>query len=171
MASLILFRHAKSTWDDPRLADRDRPLAPRGERAALVMGEFLRQQGLAPDLALCSNARRARDTLTLAVSRLPRPPEAAIEAGLYLCGWPALLARLGQVDPAVGSVLLVGHNPDLHELATTLAGDGPAEALRRLRRKLPSGGLAVLDVADGAWPALARGSGKLRLFETPKRLA
>lgn len=167
--TLYLLRHAKSSWDDDRLADRDRPLSRRGERAALAVGQLLRQDGVVPDLVLCSNARRARDTLALVEQRLARPARTSIEAGLYLCGADRLLRRLHELDDAVETAMLVGHNPDLHDLAVMLAGTGDAAALRALADKLPTGGLVEL-TGEGGWPALAAGQMTLRRFVVPKAL-
>ena len=163
--TLYLLRHAKSSWDDDRLADRDRPLSRRGERAALAVGQLVRQDGL----VLCSNARRARDTLALVEQRLARPARTSIEAGLYLCGADRLLRRLHELDDAVETAMLVGHNPDLHDLAVMLAGTGDAAALRALADKLPTGGLVEL-TGEGGWPALAAGQMTLRRFVVPKAL-
>jgi len=170
MRTLYLLRHAKSSWGDDRIADRDRPLDTRGERAAVLIGQFMRQRGWLPDLVLCSNARRARDTLALAAARLPKRPKTSIEAGLYLAGADTLLRRLREVEDEVESVLLVGHNPDLHDLTQDLAGAGDPEALARLERKFPTGALAVLELDDRPWRDLRRGRARLACFAEPKRL-
>ena len=109
MHRLYLLRHAKSAWDDPALDDHDRPLTPRGERAAVTMGQHMQQQGLRPDLVLCSSARRARDTWMLIESRLSGTPTVLVEPGLYLAGVLALLERLKSLDEGVGAALLIVH--------------------------------------------------------------
>lgn len=165
MPTLLLLRHAKSAWDDPDLADHERPLNARGRRAAPAMGRRLREAGFAPDLVLCSSARRAQETWELAGRELDARPKVAVERGLYLCGAHALLARLRRLG-SEDCVLLVAHNPDLHELAGALAGSGAADELRALRAKLPTGGLAALAVED--WRTLAPKAARLLFFATPR---
>src|SRR5262245_6241843 len=116
MKHLYLLRHAKSSWKDTSLPDHDRPLAGRGRRAAKAIAGHLREQGIEPELVLCSTARRARETLeriepALGASAL------CLEDELYAAGAPALLERLRSVPDPVGSVMLIGHNPALEELA------------------------------------------------------
>jgi phosphohistidine phosphatase len=168
MPTLFLLRHAKSDWADASMADHDRPLAPRGERAALAMGQYMRQRGLCPDLVLCSSARRACDTYELVASRLDGAPDVLGERELYLAGPDALLARLRRVPGAIASVMLVAHNPDLQQLAQTLAGRGEEALLQAVRAGFPTGALAVMAVPS--WNKLAPGSGTLTLFRAPRKL-
>lgn len=165
MPTLLLLRHAKSGWDDPELPDHERPLSERGRRAAPAMGRRLRAAGLAPDLVLCSSAQRARETWALVAPQLARQPKLLVEDGLYLCGAAALLARLGRLRREE-TVLVVAHNPDLHELAAMLAGDGAPADLARLAAKFPTGALAALAVPD--WRELAAGRSRLIFFATPR---
>jgi phosphohistidine phosphatase len=135
---LYLLRHAKSSWDEPGLADHDRPLAPRGRRAAKAMGRYLREQGIEPDLILCSSATRARQTL----ERLGLPG-ARIEPGLY----GADAATLRRFIPKAASAMLIGHNPGIHDLAVSLARSGPR--VPELAAKFPTGALATLELDTG----------------------
>ncbi|MGQ9371923.1 SixA phosphatase family protein [Azospirillum sp. A39] len=171
MKTLFLLRHAKSAWDDPSLADHDRPLAPRGRKAAPRVGRRLRDLGLRPERALCSTARRAVDTLALVLEALGGDVPVEREHGLYLCGSRGLLERLRGVPGDVGSLMLVAHNPDLHELATELAGAGPAEAVAALRAKFPTGACAVLTFEAADWRAVEPGAGRLVEFMLPRTLA
>lgn len=170
MPTLCLFRHAKSAWDDPTLDDHDRPLQARGERAAVLMGQFMRQRDIRPDLVLCSSARRAQDTWTLAATRLSGGHALSVERELYLGGDAALLERLRALPRSAGTVVLVAHQPDMQDLALLLVGNGPADDLARLREKFPTAGLAVIDVPGRGWRDLAPGSARLTLFATPKSL-
>lgn len=165
MPTLLLLRHAKSAWGDPALPDRERPLNERGRRAAPAMGRRIRAAGLQPDLVLCSTARRARETWTLLAPELASAPRVLMEDGLYLCGAEAMLARLRRLNREQ-AVLVVAHNPDIHELAAALAGDGPPADRRALAAKFPTGGLAVLELP--AWRELAPGTARLTLFATPR---
>jgi phosphohistidine phosphatase len=165
MAVLHVLRHAKSSWDDPELADVDRPLAPRGRRAARRIGEHLRDSGIRPALVLCSPAQRARQTVELLALE---DAEIAVEDGLYGAGAPELAARLRQLPGAVPHVLLVGHNPALQTLVLALAR--PGELRERVAEKLPTGALATLRL-DGAWSELDAGGAALTALVLPRELS
>ena len=168
MRTLHVLRHAKSSWDDAGLDDQDRTLAPRGERAATLLGVYLAQERVAPDLVLCSSARRAIDTWQRVAAQLPRVPRVRREDALYAASARALLDRLRRVDDAsVGSLVLVGHEPGLGELARTLVA-ADADAVRRLA-KFPTTALASFAVA-GAWSELGRCDVALTRFVRPSDL-
>ena len=170
MLTLSLLRHAKSSWSDARLKDIERPLNKRGERDALRMGAFMAKRGLIPDLILCSPARRTRQTLDLLLPRLKASPDIVYEEALYLGAPTVMLKRLRKVAAQVHHTLLIGHNPGLHALAQELAGDGAEADLEALAEKLPTGGLAVIDLDVASWAKVKAGSGRLKLFTRPKRL-
>jgi phosphohistidine phosphatase len=159
---LILLRHAKSSWTDPVLADHERPLNPRGRRAAARMGRYLREEGIVPDVVLCSSARRTRETLELL--GLDRPVDVAVEDELYGADADALLARLRRVGDAVASVLLIGHNPGTQELALVLTGDD-----ERLD-SFPTAALADLRLSAVTWADLRPGAATLQAFVLPRQL-
>lgn len=164
---LLLLRHAKSSWDDPSLPDRDRPLSKRGRSAAERMGRFLREHDLIPDVVLCSSSVRTRETL----ERLGlRGVEATIEDRLYGAGGEELLARIGEAPHEVGSLAVIGHNPGMQELAVELASGDAGSDADRLRAKFPTGALAAFEV-DGAWSELGASAATLRSFVVPKELA
>jgi phosphohistidine phosphatase len=135
---LYLLRHAKSSWDEPGLADHDRPLARRGERAADAMGRYLREHGIEPEVILCSTATRTRQTL----ERLGLP-DARIEPELY----GADAATLRALIPDASSVMLIGHNPGMQDLALSLARSGAK--LGELAEKFPTGALATIELDTG----------------------
>ena len=166
MSRLLLLRHAKSSWDDPSLADRDRPLAPRGHRAAERMADHLRSDIQQPDLVLCSPALRTRETLDR-MSDAFGDAEVVVDDELYGAGGEELLHRLRGIDDRFGTVAMIGHNPGIHDLAIALAGDG--DERDRMRAKFPTGALAVLGF-DGPWRDLAPGGARLEAFVTPKDL-
>jgi phosphohistidine phosphatase len=163
MKRLFLLRHAKSSWDDAGLADRDRPLAPRGRRATKAMAQHLRDEKISPSLVLCSPARRTRETL----EGVDPGGEAKIEDDLYGASENELLERLREVPDATESVMLIGHNPAIQELALSLAGAGGRRA--DMERKFPTAALATLTVPDH-WRELGPGSAELVAFVTPKEL-
>lgn len=170
MKTLYLMRHAKSDWGDPGLDDHDRPLDPRGERAAAVMGVYFAQREYHPTLVLCSSARRTRQTLESLLGRLPGDPELAIEERIYLASCGQLLTRIQEVDDSQPRVLLLGHNPDLAQLARTLAGSGERKPLERLAAGFPTAALAVCEFDLDSWRDLGPGSGRLLAYATPKDL-
>jgi phosphohistidine phosphatase len=158
---LLLLRHAKSSWDDPTLADHDRPLAARGRKAAQLIGAYLRRERIAVSLVLCSSARRARETLEL----VEPPGEKQIEPELYGASADQLLERVRQLPETSDSVMLIGHNPAIQELAACLAGDDGELA----GQKFPTGALATLTFA-GPWRALRAGGAELAAFVRPREL-
>jgi phosphohistidine phosphatase len=170
MLTLSLLRHAKSSWAEPSQDDFDRPLNERGMEAAPAMGKFMAAQKLAPDLILCSTAVRARETLELVLPHLPRKATIEYEDGLYLAAASAMLKRVRAAAAGVEHVMLVGHDPGMHGLATKLAGSGDPELLGALAAKFPSAGLAVIVFDVKGWKAIKPGEGRLKLFMTPKRL-
>lgn len=163
MKRLHILRHAKSSWGDPDLTDHERPLAPRGEKAAVKIAEHVRAAEIAPGLVLSSTALRARQTLAALLPVLPAEAEIRIQDWLYGAGVGDVLARLREVDEGVGSVLVVGHNPTLHELALALTRR--EDALERF----PTGALASIAFA-APWVDLAEGTAELEAFVIPREL-
>jgi phosphohistidine phosphatase len=164
---LLLIRHAKSSWDDPALPDRERPLNGRGRRAASRIGEHLRAEGLVPDLVLCSPAVRARETFER--SGLDAA-EVRIEPSIYEAEERALLELIRALAEDAASVGLIGHDPSMHELATALAGDDEREPAERVRERFPTGAVAVFDV-DTTWRETSPERTSLVAFIRPKMLS
>lgn len=172
MKTILLLRHAKSSWSDAELADHDRPLSRRGERAAQAMAEYLVAHAPRPDLILCSTAARTRQTLAPLIKRLGKPaPTVAVEQGLYLATQQALLNRLKALADDVDVVLMIGHNEGIGLLAELLAGLGKSETLAALQEKFPTGALAELRAPIERWSELGRGCAKLSDFVRPRDLA
>jgi len=168
--ALYLLRHAKSSWADDSLADHDRPLAPRGRRATRALADHIDGAGIRPALVLCSSAVRTRQTLDDVAASLGSDVDVWVEDDIYGASADQLLDRLRRLPPAVPSVMIVGHNPGLEELALELIGDGDDAGLARLNAKYPTGGLVSV-LVDGEWKALARGTATLTSFVVPKDLA
>jgi phosphohistidine phosphatase len=166
MRRLYLLRHAKSSWDDPDLDDHDRPLARRGRRASKLIGEHLRHEGLPPSLVLCSSAKRARQTLDGIAAGLVGS-EVSVEPGLYRASAASLLSRLREVPPEVESVMLIGHQPAIQDLALQVAGGGAER--ERMEGKFPTAALATFAV-PGRWSELSPAGGQLVAYVKPKEL-
>ena len=168
---LYVLRHAKSSWDDHDEADHERPLSDRGRRAVKRIAAYIEAHEIAPDLVLCSTARRTRETL----DGLGLVSTVMVEHRLYGASWDDLVERLRALPPEVGSVLLVGHNPALQMLVLRLAAGEKegraqgAEGLEEIKRKLPTGALVTLEVKT-AWSELERSSAELVDYVRPKTL-
>lgn len=175
MKTLYLLRHAKSSWGDPGLPDHERRLNARGRSAAEAMGRHLAGRKPPPAAILASTARRVAETLEIL---LPAAGLAALpvirDRGLYLAEPTLLLGRLRQAPAEAESLLMVGHNPGLHDFALRLAGEVTPEtrpARDRLREAYPTCALAVIafPLADD-WRDIGWGDGRLEDFVAPKRL-
>lgn len=169
-----LLRHAKSSWDEPGLADFDRPLAPRGRDAAPRIGDWMAAAGMRPDHVLCSAACRTRQTWQLVAPRLEREggsaPQPVFSEALYHAPPDRLLAALRTAPPGAHHLLLVGHNPGLGELAAKMAGDNDDPAAARLRRKFPTAALALFAADIDDWTLLTPSRVRLLHFVRPKDL-
>ena len=168
--TLFLLRHAKSSRDDPDLDDFDRPLAARGVEDAPKMGREMARRGWLPQAALVSPAARTLETWKLATAgwgaaAKPKSPEA-----LYLAGASRLLAEIAKTPETAASLIVVGHNPGMEQLARRLAGPGSdAAALGLLAQKFPTGGLARVTF-EGTWAEIGASSAVLRNFLRPRDL-
>ncbi|WP_188260578.1 SixA phosphatase family protein [Azospirillum tabaci] len=172
MKTLYLMRHGKSAWDDPSLDDHDRPLAPRGKKAARLVGHELKDRGARIGLVLCSTARRAADTADRLLEVMDAPDiPVERERGLYLCGAGVLLERLRDAPESVSSLMLVAHNPDLHDLARDLTGSGEERHRDTLAEKFPTGACAVILFEAARWADLDSGAGRLADFILPRKLS
>ena len=184
LRQLLLLRHAKSLWDDPKLSDHARPLNGRGRASARAMRLAMRELGLSPDLVLVSSARRTLQTLE-ALGPWDDVPLIEPMDALYLASARAMLDVLHGVTETVRSVLLIGHNPGMHELAMILVGahaftqlapqpgfgdqTAATDTLQRLAEGYPTGALADFSVA-GPWSGLGEGGGRLLRFLAPSDL-
>ena len=151
------------------MQDVDRPLAPRGARAADRMRQYVDAEEIRPELVLCSSALRTRETLGRILPGLGPQMTVRIEPSLYSFEADQLLDRLREVPGDVGSVMLIGHNPAMQELGSVLAAEG--DRLDELRKGFPTAALAELDVPVGSWEELKPGSGRLERFVLPRELA
>jgi phosphohistidine phosphatase len=164
----MLMRHAKSAWPD--VPDHERPLAPRGQRDAPAMGRWLRAVDRVPDYVLCSTAQRASQTWQLAQAGLGAMPSVSFDDSVYFGSTAQLAELLRRIPPTVRTLLLVGHDPAVHELALLFAGDGSdPRARERLAVKFPTAAVAILDFDDD-WAQLEPGAARLTSFMIPRDL-
>jgi phosphohistidine phosphatase len=167
MKRLMLLRHAKSDWP-AGVSDHERPLGPRGRHDAPLMGQQISRRGLQPDHVIASTALRTRETFTLIEPYLGRHT-LRYERAIYEASPEAILRVIRSVDPAVASLLIVGHNPGLEQVASFLVKGG-GTAVDPLDEKFPTAALAVLDFEIEDWSAIAGHQAGLTLFLTPKML-
>ena len=169
MHQLLLLRHAKSSWDDASLPDRERSLNKRGRRAAGAMREAIRGLGLVPDVILVSPARRTRETLEALEPWDETPLVEPVEV-LYLATAAQLFGVVRDVGETVRSVMVIGHNPGMHEFGVSLAGrSSVSDATHLLLAGFPTGALAEFAIAS-PWRQLSAGGGQLVRFLTPRGL-
>jgi phosphohistidine phosphatase len=175
MRRLILLRHAKTERDAPSGHDRDRRLDSRGRADAPAIGSYLTEHKLAPDLVLVSPATRTRETWDLLAAAFDPAPKAEIVSTLYGADAAELLqivrAASGRADDkSLKSIMVIAHNPGLHELSLELIGKAKAEDRQALEENLPTSGLAVFKFAIDHWSELSVRSGALERFVSPRLL-
>ncbi|HMN36257.1 MAG TPA: histidine phosphatase family protein [Hyphomicrobium sp.] len=171
MLTLAILRHAKSDWDAPADDDFDRPLNSRGLKAAPQAGRMIADLGLKPSLILCSSAKRTRETLDLALPEMKLPPHTEIvtDDKLYLANFITLIEVLRDTRDVHRCVLMIGHNPGLHEFAIALAGSGDSAALTAMQDAFPTAALAIMEIRRTRWRDVRSGDGRLQAFWTPKK--
>ena len=161
--TLALLRHGKSAYPDG-VVDHDRPLAPRGVREAALAGDWLRANVPAVELVLCSTATRARQTL----ARAAVPAPVKYVERLYGAGFTTVVDEISTVDDDIASLLIVGHEPTMSDVAIGLAGEGTDIGLaERISTKFPTSAIAVLAVSC-RWQRLKPGAAALVDFHVPR---
>jgi len=167
MRRLLLLRHAKTERAGPGERDRERKLTKRGRADAPLVGSYMARHGLIPDLALVSPATRAAETWTLVANALGKEPGVVKDERIYDAGVETLIGIIRETRDA-HALLLVGHNPGLHDLALRLIASGDAEMRKRVIEKLPTSGLVVIDLAFDDWSKLHANAGRLERFVSPR---
>jgi phosphohistidine phosphatase len=167
---LLLLRHAKSEKGEPGMTDRDRALNDRGCKDAPRIGEYIAHHALQPDRALVSGARRTRETWERLATVLPAPPPVSYVEALYNAGPEAIMNVIKASARSAHCLLVIGHNPGLHDAARLLIAAGDVAARERLSEGLPTTGLVVIDFAGDNWEKLHPRSGRLERFVTPRSL-
>lgn len=165
MKRLILTRHAKSSWDDPAMADHDRPLNERGRAAAAELGVWLASRGYVPGEVLCSDALRTRKTWSGLAPALPGTPVLHLKPALYHAGPDVMLAVLRHA--AEDCVLMIGHNPGIAEFAGRLVARPPVSAEFG---RYPTGATLVCDFGVESWAEVGFGQGVMVDFIVPREV-
>lgn len=166
MKRLILTRHAKSSWDDPMMADHDRPLNERGKAAAADLGQWLASRGYVPQKVLCSDAVRTRETFSGIAPALPATVVLELKPALYHAGPDVMLAVLRHAK--ADTVMMIGHNPGIAEFAHRLVAHTP---MTPEFTRYPTGATLVVDFVADSWDTVGFGSGVTVDFIVPKELA
>ncbi|MBN7778183.1 histidine phosphatase family protein [Nitratireductor aquimarinus] len=168
MTRLLLLRHAKAGWAAPGMSDFDRTLTASGQEDARALGKRMRATHLLPDLILCSTARRAIETLDgVSSTMLDQKPETHFLAELYNSDATDYLFAVREA-PQAETILVVGHNPMMEDLAYELSSGGDAEATQAASSGFPTCGLAVISF-PGALANIERRNGRLDMFLRPDR--
>jgi phosphohistidine phosphatase len=163
MKTLLLLRHAKSSWDEPGLSDHDRPLNARGLRDAPKMGALIKQQELTPDRIIASTARRAQETARHVAQHCGYPGTIDSSASLYLATPDEYVAYLRCLDDQYSVVLVVGHNPGLEDLLELITGS---------LQKMPTAALAWISMEITGWQEFsAKADAQLIRLWRPKELS
>lgn len=167
--TLLLMRHAKSAWDDPRLTDFERPLNARGRRDAPRMGRWIANSALAPDVVLCSSAARTRETWELVGRELPDAPSPLFLKELYHASSNTIIDAVEQLQPKHRIALLLGHNPGMAEAVERLSARDAA-AREKLPSNFPTAAVAIFSW-EGEWEDLRTAEIALERLVRPKDLA
>lgn len=161
MKTLLLMRHAKSSWKDADLRDFERPLNERGRKSAPLMGRLMRRRKLQPELVVSSPAERARQTAALVVESAAIKSPVRYDERIYEASAAQLLEVVSQSDEAAETVLFVGHNPGMEELI---------EALTGAQERMPTAALACVTLDVEKWSKTRPGAGRLEWVVRPKEL-
>ncbi|HUD92268.1 histidine phosphatase family protein [Sphingobium sp.] len=171
MKRLTLLRHAKSDWDDPVARDFDRPLNRRGEKAALLMGQFAARRIMGFDYLVASPAVRVTQTLDIFFEGYGETLDAHWDRRIYLASSATLLDIVRELPDSAENVLMAGHNPGFEELILDLVPDNGSSKLREdVEIKLPTASLAVMEFAIDKWRQAAAGGATLASFTRPRDL-
>jgi phosphohistidine phosphatase len=171
MRRLLLLRHAKAERLQPGGGDHDRVLTERGRADARKLGLYLARHAFAPDQAVVSTAVRTRETWALLATAFAKAPPVSFEEHIYNATPQGILQVIKGTGPETGTLLVIGHNPSLQELAAMLIASGDIDARERLGEDFPTSALAAISFAAEDWSGVHSRGGRLEHFVTPKWLA
>ena len=162
MKTIIMFRHAKSSWKDFSLPDFDRPLNKRGQKDAPFMGKKLKERQVMPDLILSSPAKRAKMTAIAVAKEISYPPKKIVfDDNMYLPSEMYLLGLVRNQDNKYATLMLLGHNPGFNNFANLLLKQNPLS-------NIPTAGVCCIRFDVDNWKKVQEGQGELVFFDYPK---
>jgi phosphohistidine phosphatase len=170
MRRLLLLRHAKAERLQSGGRDHDRILAKRGRDDAAAVGVYLVRHKLIPNQALVSTSARTRETWGLVAKAFAKAPPVDFESEIYEAAPEAILKAVRASEPKAKTLLVVGHNPGMQQLAATLIASGDVEARQRLLEEFPTSAFATISFAADTWDGLHANGGRLEHFVTPQML-
>ncbi|HEY5378802.1 MAG TPA: histidine phosphatase family protein [Pseudolabrys sp.] len=170
MRRLLLLRHAKAERSDPGSQDISRVLIERGRKDAAKIGAYMAGHALLPDRVVLSPAARTRETWKYAASAFKPAPAAMSAERLYDATPHDIMGVIKESPASAHTLMLIGHNPGLHEAALMLIASGDIDTRERLREGLPTSGLIIVDFAFDDWNKVHPQSGRLERFVSPKTL-
>ena len=170
MRQLYLMRHAKSSWDNPKMSDFERPLNPRGKRASKFMGTFMFENNMSPDLVLCSAAQRTKETFERLMPQLDKKPEVKFLKILYEGAVSDYLNEITSKGTKHQSMLVIGHSPIIQLLAINLIKNTECKDYSRVAHHFPTAALANIKLNIKSWSELELRSGTLLGYYLPREL-
>lgn len=171
MLRLMLLRHSKAERAQGGERDHERRLAERGRGDAPILGAYMEKHGYRPDAVVVSTAKRTRETWSLVAAEMDGKPKVEFDERIYESTPEDILQVVQETGKRIRTLLIVGHNPSLHELAMTLIATGDIAARQRLQEGFPTSALAVIEFALERWDRLHAHSGRLEHYVTPRLLS
>lgn len=168
--TVYILRHAKAETGSATLDDHERGINQQGLDACVVIGKYMASESIIPDLVLCSTAKRAKTTWALVRETSKNTSKQEFTDMLYLASANEVVKQLMCLPESISSVMVVGHNPGLHQLSLNLAKKADDATLDRLMLKFPTCALATIDLGETSWEEMARAHGSLKAFVTPRFL-
>ena len=170
MRQLLLMRHAKSAWDNPQLSDFERPLNPRGKKAAKLMGSFMANNNMSPNLVLCSAANRTKETLKLLMPHFSDETQINYLNILYEGTVSDYLNEIANKGKNHNSILIIGHSPIIQVLALNLIKNTDSKDCARVAHHFPTAALANIELDLKFWSKLELRHGTLQGYYLPREL-
>jgi len=171
MKKLYILRHAKAGKSNKKiLDDHERPLTRKGLNSCKLIAAYLRENKEKPEVVICSTALRTRKTFENVFKDYLPKLKAEFEPRLYLASTADIFSLVNETDDAVKSLMVIGHNPSLHEFSLQLMGEGERPLVRKLKDCFPPGALAIYEIAEKSWSDVGRKSGNLSAVVIPKNL-
>ena len=170
MKTLILLRHAKSSWKHGGLSDHDRPLNKRGRASAPVMAGWLIAKGYLPDTILCSSSARTQETVALMRASQPALPHPAILPELYHAGFEMILASVRDLPESTATAMLVAHEPGMSQATRSFATEDVPDRCVRAFGHFPTAAAAIFEFDVGDWDQVSPGTGRFIDFAVPREL-